>query len=56
MVAGTIRVMRHRTGTERDVPGDWDQDRAQAKKVLGKSKSKEVHPLEMFPNATGGYM
>lgn len=53
MAAGTIRVMRDRTGIERDVPGDWDQDRAQAKKVLGKSQSEEVHPLEMFPNAMG---
>ena len=53
IAARTIGVMRDRTGIARDVPGDWDQDRAQAKKVLGKSESKEVHPLEMFPNAMG---
>lgn len=52
MAARTIRVMRDRTVIEREIPGDWDQGRAQAKKVLGKSKSK-VHPLEMFPNAMG---
>lgn len=52
VAAGAIRVRRDGTGIERDVPGDWDQDRAQAEKVLGKSKSKVVHSLKMFPNAT----
>lgn len=45
MAVRTIRVMRDSTRIERDVPGDWDQDRTQAEKVLGKAKSKEVHPL-----------
>lgn len=52
MAARTIRVMRDRTGIEREM--SWvtgtKMEHTQ-RRFLGKSKSKAVHPLERFPIA-----
>lgn len=52
MAARTIRVMRDRTGIEREM--SWvtgtKMEHTQGR-FLGKSKSKAVHPLERFPIA-----
>lgn len=42
---------RQNRDRERDVLGNWDSDGAHTQEILGKSKSKAVHPLERFPIA-----